>query len=228
MENELNIIQPRTSRFNGCSWFTKNMPEVFVLGCGNIGSWVSLSLARMNCSLHLFDEDIIEPHNQGCQFYTKEDTGKPKSLALRNHLIDFSDNSDIFIYGFYTEDSMYNPIIFCCADTMSARYIAFNKWKSQESREIFLDSRNSAEMMEIYAVQKGDEERYEKTLFSDSEGSDLPCNYKSTNHCALISSGLMVSAFTNYLANKNSGDSMRTVPFYTLLEIPFFTYDSTT
>ncbi len=226
---ETKIIEPKTSRFNGCSWFSKNMPEIFVLGCGNLGSWVSLSLARMNCSLHLFDADLIEPHNPGCQFYTKKDTGKVKSLALKEHLIEFSDNLNIFTYGFYTEDSMINPIIFSCADTMKARYIAFNKWKEQgESREIFLDSRNSAEMMEIYAVTKGNEERYEKTLFPDSEGSDLPCNYKSTNHCALISSGLMVSAFTNYLANKNSGDSMRTVPFYTLFEVPFYTYECTT
>lgn len=182
----------------------------------------------MNCSLHLFDNDILEPHNPGCQFYTKQDEGKIKSTALKEHIINFSENQNISTYGFYTEDSMNSPIVFCCADTMKARYIAFNKWKQQENREIFLDSRNAAEMMEIYAVQKGQEERYEQTLFSDSEGSDLPCNYKSTNHCALISSGLMVSAFTNYLANKNTEDNMRTVPFYTLLEIPFFTYECKT
>src|SRR5690242_4661065 len=89
------IINPTTSRFNGADWFDElNMPEVFVIGLGNLGSWISLGLARMNCKVHLYDDDKIEEGNLGCQFYDSRDIGKRKSLQTMVNSNVFSGNSN--------------------------------------------------------------------------------------------------------------------------------------
>lgn len=220
------VIDKKKARFQGADWHTPmESLNIFIIGCGNLGSWLALDLARKGHTLHLFDGDKIEEENIGCQLYSTNQIGCDKAGTTRYIVQEFSGNENIEVYDKYTKDSMTNPIIFCCVDSMKIRKLIFNKWKEQENREIFIDTRNGFELTECYCVIKDNEEMYEKTLFKDSEASEVPCNLKSTQHSCFIGVGLMSGVFCNYLANKNLGFNLREIPFYQSFEIPFCRYE---
>src|SRR3989304_1851615 len=56
---------------------------VAVVGCGGIGSFAALALAKMGCRhLTLYDDDKVEEHNLPNQLYRPADVGRPKAEAL--------------------------------------------------------------------------------------------------------------------------------------------------
>ena len=98
----------------------------------------------------------------------------------------------------------------------------FDKWKAQEDRELFIDGRMTAEYFEVYAVQKGMEEEYEKYMFPSSEASVLPCSFKATTHNAMGIAYVMTGVLNNYLCEDPSG--LRGVPFRTEFNIALFMF----
>jgi tRNA A37 threonylcarbamoyladenosine dehydratase len=61
--------------------------NVLVIGCGALGSHTAIQLAKMGChEFTLVDFDIVERHNLNNQAYTKEDIGKLKIEALKEHI----------------------------------------------------------------------------------------------------------------------------------------------
>lgn len=76
---------------------------------------------------------------------------------------------------------------------------------------------------QIYAVVKGQEEAYEKTLFDDSELAKEACSMKGTSHCGAHTSSIMLAILNNYLANTHyHKDYIREVPFsYVFSFMPF-------
>ena len=56
---------------------------ITVVGCGGIGSFVVLTLAKMGCrALTVYDDDRVEPHNIPNQAYRLADVGRLKVEAL--------------------------------------------------------------------------------------------------------------------------------------------------
>lgn len=230
MENELKIINPKTSRFQGADWYKGDgtMADVAIVGCGATGSFLSLYLSRMECKLHLYDFDEVNEENFSGQFFKLNQNKQLKTEALKQNLIDFTGNQNIHTYGKYTEDSMNFDIVFSTLDTMSGRKLLFNKWKNNPSRILFVDSRNGLEMTECYSVIPGGEEEYEKTLFDDEDSTPPVCNLRNCTHMSAIAAGFMCTVFTNFMANYNTNSNIREVPKYLRVEIPFYTYECTT
>jgi len=60
---------------------------VTIAGCGAIGSWTSLFLAKMGVRMFsLFDFDIIEEHNRSTQLWEARDVKRYKATVLRRLL----------------------------------------------------------------------------------------------------------------------------------------------
>ena len=58
---------------------------ITVVGAGGIGSFTTLALAKIGFTdIRVFDDDRIEIHNLGNQFYRRKDLNKPKVEALRD------------------------------------------------------------------------------------------------------------------------------------------------
>ena len=56
---------------------------VHLVGCGGIGSFVALALAKLGCPhLCLYDDDRVEEHNVPNQLFRLSDVGRPKVEAL--------------------------------------------------------------------------------------------------------------------------------------------------
>ena len=184
--------------------------EVTIGGQGGIGSWLTLYLSRIVQEIYGYDFDTVEKVNLAGQLFTYNDVGRGKVMAGL---------SIVKEYG----TALFNPMseridentdirenyIFSAFDNMKARKALFEIWKKNENRELFVDGRLLADQYEIYAVQKGQEERYEATLFDDSEVEEVACTFKQTSHFAAICAARMVHAFTNYL----SKDMFYKMPF---------------
>ncbi len=94
-----------------------------VIGCGAIGSHVCEELARLGISnVHLYDFDVVDPHNITNQMFKTEDIGQPKVQACFNmmHAI----NPDIQIH-IHTEGLQppytINGICILCVDNIDLR-----------------------------------------------------------------------------------------------------------
>lgn len=213
----------KRSRFSDANWFRIGPQEIIVGGTGGIGSWASLFLARIGHTLYLFDDDNIEEVNMAGQLYKASQIGKNKAIATKDNIYEFSGNTNVEVMGRYVPESPTSPIVFSCFDNMKARKLMFEKWASQEDRELFVDGRMLAETGMVFLVQKGQEEAYRRELFEDSEVEDAPCSFKATSHCGAFIGSLMVSGLNNYLNNKFMEFEASIVQFRTDFELPLFT-----
>src|SRR6218665_1394613 len=80
-----------------------------------------------------------------------------------------------------------------------------------------------AETGMIFIVQKGEEDKYRRELFEDSEVEDAPCSFKATSHCGAFIGSVMVAGLNNYLNNKFLKFDASIVQFRTDFELSLFT-----
>lgn len=80
--------------------------HVAVIGCGGLGSWIALSLARLGVGhLTLIDPDRFDRTNAPRQLMFPDDFGKPKSHALARNILSHMTQGGIITAGStYIED----------------------------------------------------------------------------------------------------------------------------
>jgi len=244
---------PKFQRFMDAQWFPDTLSyKAIIGGAGGIGSWLSLLLARMGTSFIIFDADRFEPHNQGGQLVTSGMLGNNKAsyvCELVNEFINMnSNNADqrIFpisehitkstdiqtIFGNFKPGNNHSAF-FSAFDNMKARKILFDKfltWSSDRGEGVFIDGRLGAEHVQIFCIPYDDKKAIEvyqrEHLFSDSDVPDEPCALKQTSHVASLIASLMVSIFTNYVANVRNIENDREVPNHLYMTIPFLYFES--
>ena len=196
---EINVAK---SRFRSAPFFEEaNTLEVFVGGAGGIGSWLILYLSRIVNRIHVYDYDKVEKVNLAGQLFKYSDVGNTKVGAIGLTAREYGD-AQINTYPFKLEPITEVPeaFVFSAFDNMTARKDLFEIWKANDKRKLFIDARLLADQYEVYFVQKGMEEAYEATLFSDEEVEEVACTFKQTTHFAAICAGRMIHGFTNYLS----------------------------
>lgn len=222
-------MKAQYGRVKGAEWFPLlYKKDVMVLGQGGIGSWVSLLLSRIGCTLHTYDMDLYEEHNMTGQLVGNSSIGKNKAEAMKAVIKEFSPDANVECYEEYTAASMTGDIMICGFDNMYARKLAFAKWKEhigklQDQDEkmakscFFQDGRLLAEQMQIFNIP-GDRadliEKYEKEhLPNDSEVAEADCTFKQTSHAAAMIASHMVGFLTNWANHSLGESSIMKVPF---------------
>lgn len=217
------------NRFKEAQWFNPGL-EVIIGGLGSIGSWTSLSLARQDFHLFLYDMDQFEIHNSGSQLSKTSEVGKKKTAIARQNAFDYTNNNRVEIFDKYDENSLVSNIMISCFDNMEARKIMFDKWskaqlsKTKEYRiehsdeiNVFIDSRMLLESGQIYCVDsKKRVDLYKETLFEDSEVETQPCSARATSHTGMMIASIITATLLNKVANKKLGFDLREVPFKTV------------
>jgi len=241
VEEAVEMISAETSpykeRFKDAMWFEYLQKRwVMILGQGSIGSWTSLLLGRIGCNIYTFDMDNYEQLNLAGQLVGKNDVGKKKVDVAKEMWENFCDTSGSFITeaSKYTKDSPSNHIVIAAFDNMEARKVSFENWVnfveglSEEDKKkcIFIDGRLSVEDYFVFAVRPGQEDRYRKFLFDDSEVEELPCSLKSTSHCAAGIASDIVSVLTNFATNTAVEMDLRVIPFMIRKSTLSYTYES--
>lgn len=206
------MINQQHTRFKDAKW-VKDL-NIIVGGAGGIGSWLIYFLCKIGYNVTAFDDDIVELHNLGGQFFKIHHINKPKVSAIKDML----ENTNIaYLYSGINhkieEVQTYGtPYVFSAFDNMQARRILFDSWKNNNKDGIFIDGRLLMENMQIFCVTPERADEYEEYLFNDKEVNDFSCTLRQTSHTAAMIATLMTSFFTNHIANKE-GD-FRKVPFY--------------
>ncbi len=210
-----------SKRFESAEWYDlAKEQDVLIIGLGGIGSWLALFLSRIGCNIYGFDMDTVEDHNIGGQFFSLADIGQEKTTSTLDKVKLFS-NGTFSSEGKYDKDSLDHHIVFCCADDMNIRKLAFEKWLefskdcSSDVAPIFFDGRMQMEYSEVYCSLSDSSmiEKYRESLFNNEDTPDLPCNAKATTHVGAKTASIMTEIFINHIVNCKEKDSIRTIPY---------------
>lgn len=229
-ENPVDTVSTSSLRFSGAEWFDKiRTLNVTLIGCGGIGSWTAMLLARTNIrSITLYDGDRVDYVNMAGQLLDGNSIGAMKPYAVSNICRQFI--TDTYLYArptMFTNDTFTDKITICGLDNMSARKIAYNRWKQliavatpEERREaLFIDGRMAAESYQIFCIRGNDTfrmQRYERDwLFDDSEADATVCSYKQTSYMAALIAGNITNLVVNHAANLCEPLLERDITFFT-------------
>lgn len=184
--------------------------EIHIIGCGAIGSYVALQLAKLGCTdLNLWDFDTVEPHNITNQVYTKEDVAKTKLQALNQHLKNNNPDITIKLRGMYTCTVPLRGYVFCCVDNIETRknIYMFNEYNPMI--ELLIDGRIGLEQGQVYTTKWQDHEQVENLIqLSDFKHDEVKnktsaCGTTlSVSPTVLITVSNMISCFINYVNKK--------------------------
>lgn len=228
------LMDESTSRFSGTEWYEEIKKQRIILaGCGGIGSWTALQLARMTpASIFLYDDDVVEMANMSGQLYSNEDVGIAKVDAIARTIGKFTTAQNIYALNQrFTPDTEAGDVMICGFDNMTARKIFYESWvahvekKSEEDKKkcLFIDGRLSIDTLQVLCI-RGDDMfniiKYGREyLFLDEEAEHTVCSMKQTTYLACMISSFIVNLFTNHCANLLDP----IIPY----DLPFFTeYDS--
>ena len=212
-------------RFSDVEWAQNLKEDIMVGGAGGIGSWLTLFLSRIGHTIYVFDFDTVDKQNIGGQLYGEEQISLSKVDALTNICKYLTGDTNVKpMNERVTSDTPISNIVFSCFDNMQARKTLFESWKANPDRELFIDGRMLAELGMCFFVKKGDEAKYEATLFEDGEVQEAPCSYKATSHCGAMLASMMVSGFNNYMYNNAVKADIREIPFKSEFLLPLMIF----
>lgn len=121
-----------TSRFSGTEWYNEiKRQRIILAGCGGIGSWTALQLARMSPeALFLYDDDVVEIANMSGQLYGIQDIGIPKVDAIARIINSYTTAQNIYALNQrFTPETEAGNIMICGFDNMQARRTFFDAWQ---------------------------------------------------------------------------------------------------
>lgn len=191
------------TRFRGALW--ASMPQdILQIGLGGIGCATATNLLCCGHQLTIYEFDTVESHNCIPQGYFTQYIGFKKLLAFSAQMkVMFGNTATKKLVSLFQKydnniEVLTKPITIVAVDNMAARKFAFEKWKEQEDRQLFIDGRLLAETYHLFCVQKGQEDRYEETLFSDDEVAPMLCTYQQTRYVANILAGRITQSINNF------------------------------
>lgn len=158
--------------------------EITIVGCGAIGSFVAVSLAKMGLTkFALVDFDTVEEHNLPNQFFEQSDVGKHKVTITSINMINFNNNVEInvVIPRFDKNTKIHTPIVISCVDKMNVRKMIFEA-SIKANSQLFIDTRMAGLQGQVYTVDLTDKkeiENYKKSLFKDKEAVQTRCTERS-------------------------------------------------
>lgn len=153
---------------------------VAVVGCGGIGSFAALALAKMGCRhLTLYDDDRVEDHNLPNQLYRPADVGRFKAEALADILRAFTGAAPEAVVA-RVEGQRLAGLVVAGVDSMRARRTLWQRSvRYRAAVPLFLDGRLGAEVIRLYAIRPADPDDvrfYAGTLYDDAEAEPLGCS----------------------------------------------------
>ena len=180
--------------------------KVNIIGCGAIGSFLALSLAKMGITrIEMWDFDSVSIENMSNQFYRFADIGSPKAVALAGLVNDFTGVTPKPNISKLETLAGLDGIVIVAVDTMAARKQLFESLAGNpHTIKLLIDPRMSAEMYQQYTVTTTEaHDWYKKTLFTDEEGVATPCTAKSTVYTATLAAGLVVKTIKNFILKED-------------------------
>lgn len=186
--------------------------QVTIIGCGAIGSFLGLQLAKMGLTMvQYFDHDEVSIENMSNQFFRRKDIGKNKAHALADMVYEFTDPGNAAHVSPTFHPIKYEPqhatkltgIVVVAVDSMAARQMIYESIKAKGfAVKYIIDPRMSAEFYTQYTINPFDEKdqsTYAKVLQSDADSVAERCTAKSTVYTASLAAGLVTKTIKNIM-----------------------------
>lgn len=179
-----------------------------VIGAGAIGSFAVLQLVKMGFEdIEVWDFDTVSIENMSCQFFRFKDIGKPKVVALKELIKDFT-GVDIAIHNErYKAELEHRGIVIMAVDDMATRKELWTEIKDKLFMVKFvLDPRMGAEDCLLYVMNPHnpkDVASYEKTLYTNKDAVQERCTAKATIYTCNLLSGMVAKTVKNLACGEN-------------------------
>jgi hypothetical protein len=179
---------------------------ITVVGCGGIGSFVVLALAKMGCrTLAAYDDDRVEPHNIPNQAYRLADVGHLKVEALAALVREVAGVS-LEARAERVRSQRLQGVVVAAVDTMSARReIWLQGVRHRAAVPLYVDARMGAEVARVFTVRPADPDdvrRYEASLYADEEAMNLPCTAQAIVYTGFSIAGLVAGQIKKFLTGE--------------------------
>ena len=163
-----------------------NTKELTIIGAGSLGS--SFLSAGLICGkmsetlgfrrIYIYDFDKVEPRNLLNQMYRPKDVGESKISAIENIIQQFSESKIIPKNEKVGPKSNLSGVIVTLVDNMDARRQIFELCRYRADIPYYVDARTGLNEAYVVAFDPRDPdcvERYERTLYPQSEAVQAPC-----------------------------------------------------
>lgn len=180
------------------------MKPVNIIGCGSIGSFAAMAMAKAGFKKFiLYDDDIVSVENIGPQMFGWKHLGMPKPEALRDLLCEFSPvetQNVVCINERVVGKTVLKPFgTMVAVDNMAARKLVWSLAKNK--LPVLIDGRIGGQEIHVYSVRPKDyahQTWYETTLYSDEQAVELPCTERNVAYVGLFVGAMVAKAATAY------------------------------
>jgi len=151
--------------------------------------------------LYIYDDDLVSEENIATQFLAYSSIGALKVLDVRDSVLWFSDETEVFVNAFrVTRDTELpkSELIVSAVDSINARK---EIWQAVQGKfDWYLDARMAAEEFQLYTVRASDTGWYQEFIDAVNEGDipELPCTEKATIYTAAMAAGWIGAAVKSY------------------------------
>ena len=194
-------------RFSGI--FNASMLDVSLIGCGGIGGFTAINLAKMGVHpLILVDSDDVEEENTGSQIYGDEDIGNNKPDALTRIVLRLSPDTRIFPwYGRVPGDIDWPKfaarLVISAVDSICSRQAIWGEIRTRDWVH-YIDARMGPEFF-MANIVKGDDRQWYQDMLEKEEDDlypDEPCTAKATFYTGSIAGGIISSIVRDILTRR--------------------------
>lgn len=184
--------------------------ETHVIGCGAIGSFTALALAKMGVTnISVYDMDKVDVVNMNCQFYRFSDIGKDKAIALADLIEDFT-GVEVKPHVMKV-DKAHAPrlkgTVILAVDSIEARKEIFEAIAALGAGVHWvIDTRMGAEYYEQHCLNPYDKveaAKYRTTFHSEENQAQAPCTAKSTVYTATLAAGMVTKTIKNIITEQD-------------------------
>jgi molybdopterin/thiamine biosynthesis adenylyltransferase len=176
---------------------------IHVIGVGAVGSKIVMSLLRLGIpgdSVHIYDDDIVEPHNLCNQLFYRTHVGIPKVEALYS-IIHEQLNEKIHIHNERVDTQKLSGIVFLCVDSMDTRRKLMNSFTNMPHVKIVFETRMGWDTCSVFSITAKHYEEWLKSSSYDDDVAELsPCGSQMTvGQTADINASVAVWQFIKFV-----------------------------
>ena len=192
-----------------------------VIGCGAVGSFISVGMAKMGViDQTLFDMDTIEIENLPVQLHVRSKLGENKAVATKAMIEDMCpEDTKIETKGKWCAlDHVKSDIVVSAVDSLHTRKVIWEAVKMDPSCRLLLDTRIGGQMMKCYAINPTDladvklyDASFPKTK-EGMEGSELPCTERGVLDISMFSAAFVLRSMRRWIV-KQKKESYRVYNF---------------
>ena len=180
---------------------------VSLIGCGSVGSFTALALAKMGVPiLEAWDMDIIEEHNLPNQFFKNDQIGMKKTEALCKVLSEFSEAIVTPREMVSIDSELCGSVIVSAVDSIEARKVIWEAVKKSDAM-LYIDSRMGGRIFSVFTVNldnKKSIKAYEKRLFAAGAPLNVPCTERTIIFNVLGVASVVCNQVTRYAADEET------------------------